>query len=118
MRLVAIIELIRAQGERTRCRGQRGRIAGPAQPRHNASLPDEDRTGLSQSRTSSYERLHAALVEVLNPDAAALRSPVEHIATLLLAIVMSLSRGGGWNTGIASVTTDGLADLILNGITA
>ncbi|HEX3781548.1 MAG TPA: TetR/AcrR family transcriptional regulator [Pseudonocardiaceae bacterium] len=117
-RLVAVIEVIRAQGERTGAVVNAVSLAGPVRPRHHEALPEEERTRHSESRTSSYQHLHAAVVAVLEPDAATLRSPVADIATLVLAIVLSLGRGGGWNTGIASVTTDGLADLILNGITA
>jgi hypothetical protein len=44
--------------------------------------------------------------------------PVADIAALVLAIVMALGRGGGWHTGMASITTDALVDLILHGVTA
>jgi AcrR family transcriptional regulator len=117
-RLVAAIEVVRAQGERTGAVVNAVSLAGPARPRTREALPDEERARLSESRNSSYRRLHAAIVTVLEPDAPALRTPVGDIATLILAIVMSLGRGGGWDTGIASVTTEGLADLLLNGIRA
>lgn len=117
-RMVAVIETVRAQGERTGAVVNAVSLAGPARPRGHESLSDEERTRLSDSRTSSYTRLRAAVGAVLEPDAAVLRMPVDDIAALVLAIVMSLGRGGGWNAGVASVTTDRLTDLVLNGITA
>jgi hypothetical protein len=86
--------------------------------RNHESLSEEERTRLSESRSSSYTSLHAAVAAVFEPDAAELRQPVATIATSVLAIVMALGRGGGWDTGAASITTDGLTDLILHGITA
>lgn len=117
-RVVATIEAIRAQGERTNAVAGAVALAGTGRPRSHESLSGEERTRLERSRATSYERMHAAVVAVLEPDAAALRIPAADVATLLLAIVMSLGRGGGWHTGHASVTTDGLADLVLHGITA
>lgn len=117
-RLVAVIEVVRAQGERTGAVVNAVSVAVPAQPRGRESLSDEERTRLSENRTTSYTRLHTAISAVLEPDSTTLRMPVSDVATLVLAIVMALGRGGGWDTGIAGITTDGLADLILHGITA
>ncbi|OPG12499.1 TetR/AcrR family transcriptional regulator [Microbispora sp. GKU 823] len=116
-RLVAVIETIRAQGERTGAVANAVRLAGAARPRSHESMSEEERDRLSESRNSSYASLHAAVAAVFEPDADALRLPVEDVATLVLAVVMALGRGGSWDTGIASITTDGLADLILHGIT-
>jgi AcrR family transcriptional regulator len=109
-RLVSAIEVLRAQGERTGAVINAVSLAGPARSRD--SLSNEERTRLRESRTSSYQRLHAAVAGVFESDP--LRVPVDEAATLILTIVMSLGRGGQ-HTGI---TTDGLADLILHGITA
>ncbi|SDM58481.1 hypothetical protein [Nonomuraea jiangxiensis] len=117
-RLIALIEVIRAQGERTGPVVSAVSLAGQARPRDHRSLSDEDRARLSASRTASYERLHAATAAMLEGDADALRTPVETAANLVLAIVMALGRGGGWDAGAASVTTDGLANLILHGVLA
>jgi AcrR family transcriptional regulator len=116
-RLTAVVEVIRAQAERTGAVVNAVSLAG-TRPRSHESLPDEERSRLSDSRTTSYTRLHAAIAAVLEPDATTLRLPVADVATLVTAIVMALGRGGGWDTGIASVTTDGLVDLILHGVTA
>ena len=115
-RLIAVIEAIRAQGERTGAVVNAVSLAGPTRPRNHESLSDEERTRLSESRTTSYTRLHAAVVAVLEADRSTLRTPIADVATLVLAIVMALGRGGGWDTGIASITTDGLTDLVLHGI--
>ncbi|TQS27174.1 TetR/AcrR family transcriptional regulator [Microbispora sp. KK1-11] len=115
-RLIALIEVLRAQGERTAAVVNAVSLATQARPRE--SLSEEDRTRFAASRTASYERLHAAAVAVLEPDAAGLRTPVETAAGMVLAIVMALGRGGGWQAGAASVTTEGLADLILHGVLA
>lgn len=117
-RLVAVIETLRAQGERTGAVANAVHLAGAIRPRSHESMPEEERTRLSESRDSSYASLHAAVTAVLEPDADALRSPVEDVATLILAIVLALGRGGSWDAGIAGVTTEGLADLILHGIAA
>lgn len=117
-RLVAVIEAVRAQAERTGAVVNAVSLAGPSRPRHHGELPEEERTRLSESRTASYTRLHAAIAAVLEPDATTLRLPVAVVATTVLAIVMALGRGGGWDTGMASITTDGLVDLLLHGITA
>jgi AcrR family transcriptional regulator len=114
-RVVWLIEVIRAQGERTGAVVNAVSLAGPWT---RGSLSDEERTRLTEQRTSSYSRLHAAVAAVLEPDTAALRVPVDDVATLVLAIVTSLGRGSGSDTGIAGITTDALADLILHGITA
>lgn len=115
-RLVSVIEVIRAQGERTGAVVSAVSLAGPSRPRNRESLSDEERTRLAENRTSSYARLHTAIAAVLEPDTAALRVPVDEVASLVLAIVLSL--GHGHNTGTAAITTDGLADLLLHGITA
>jgi AcrR family transcriptional regulator len=117
-RLVALIEVVRAQGERTSAVVSAVSLAGPPRRRDHASMSEEERTRLAESRTTSYTRLRAAVAAVLEPDAAALRLPADDIAGVVLGIVMALGRGGGWDTGAASITTDGLADLILHGITA
>lgn len=117
-RVIALIEVIRAQGERTGAVVNAVSLAGPVRSRQHESLPEQERTRLSESRTGSYQRLHAAVVAVFEPDTERLRGPVDDTATLVLAIVLALGRGGGWNTGIASITSDGLADLVLNGIIA
>jgi hypothetical protein len=116
--VIALIEIIRAQGERTGAVVNAVSLAGPVRSRQHESLPEQERTRLSESRTGSYQRLHAAVVAVFEPDTERLRGPVDDTATLVLAIVLALGRGGGWNTGIASITSDGLADLVLNGIIA
>lgn len=117
-RLLALIEAIRAQGERTGSVVNAVTLAGAARPRSRESFTEEERSRLEQSRTSSFERLHAAVAAVLEPDAHALRMSPEDAAKPLLTIVMSLGRGGGWGAGDAAVTTEGLADLLLHGITA
>lgn len=117
-RLVAVIDTLRAQGERTGAVANAVRLAGASRPRSHESLSEEERARLSESRTASYTSLRAAVVAVLEADADALRLPVEDVASLVLAVVMALGRGGSWDAGIASITTDGLADLILNGISA
>lgn len=114
-RMVALVEAIRAQGERTGAVGNAVRLAGPARPRD--ALSEEDRERLAAGRIHSYTALHEAVTGVLDPDRDTLRIPVDEVATLVLAIVLALGRGGGWDTGPASVTTDGLVDLILHGIT-
>lgn len=116
-RLVALIEAIRAQGERTGAVVNAVSLAGTGRPRRE-DIPDEERARLSERRTASWTRLRQAVAAVLEPDAAALRMPPADIAGLVLSIVMSLGRGGGWGAGDASVTTDGLVDLLLHGITA
>lgn len=117
-RIVAAIEVIRAQGERTGAVVGAVSLAGAGRPRRHEELSDEERTRLSEGRASSWTRLHAALAAVLESDEAPLRTSADEAAALVLAIVMALGRGGGWDTGAASVTTDGLADLILHGIAA
>ncbi|HEY1574531.1 MAG TPA: TetR/AcrR family transcriptional regulator [Pseudonocardiaceae bacterium] len=114
-RVLSLIEVIRAQGERTGAVVNAVSLAGPWT---RGSLSDKERTRLTEQRTSSYSRLHTAVAAVLEPDAAALRVPVDDVATLVLAIVTSLGRGAGSDAGIAGITTDALADLILHGITA
>lgn len=116
-RLVSLIEVVRAQGERTAAVVNAVSLAGSSQ-RGRPALSDEERTRLSEQRTSSYTRLHTAVAAVLEPAATTLRVPVDDVATLVLAIVTSLGRGAGSDTGIAGITTDALADLILHGITA
>ncbi|MHA6619127.1 TetR/AcrR family transcriptional regulator [Pseudonocardia sp. DLS-67] len=116
-RLVALIEVIRAQGERTGAVVNAVSLAGTARPRRE-DMPDEERARLSERRTASWTQLRAAVAAVLEPDAAELRMPAPDIAALVLSIVMSLGRGGGWGAGDAGVTTDGLVDLLLHGITA
>lgn len=116
-RLVALIEVLRAQGERVGAVVNAVGLAVPARPRDHESLPEEERARLSESRASSFTRLQDAVSAVLEPDAPDLRVPAAEAATSVLAIVMALGRGGGWNTGAASVTTEGLADLLLHGIT-
>lgn len=117
-RLVAVIETVRAQGERTGAVANAVQLAGATRARHHESLSEEERGRLAQNRIASYTRLRTAVAEVFDPDqdAGDLRMPAEDVATLLLGIVMALGRSGGWDTGPASVTTDGLADLILHGI--
>jgi AcrR family transcriptional regulator len=116
-RLVALVEAVRAQGERTGAVVNAVSLAGSARPRRD-EMSDDERARLSESRTASWARLQAAVAAVLEPDAAGLRMPVTDVAALVLAIVMSLGRGGGRGAGAASVTTDGLVDLLLDGITA
>jgi AcrR family transcriptional regulator len=116
-RLVALVEAVRAQGERTGAVVNAVSLAGSARPRRD-EMSDDERARLSESRTASWARLQAAVAAVLEPDAARLRMPVTDVAALVLAIVMSLGRGGGRGAGAASVTTDGLVDLLLDGITA
>jgi AcrR family transcriptional regulator len=117
-RLVALIEVLRAQGERTGAVVNAVSLAGAARPRRQESLSDEERRRLSDGRTASYRALHAAVVATLEADADTLRASPEDAATLILAIVMALGRGGGWDTGPAAVSTDGLADLLLHGLAA
>jgi AcrR family transcriptional regulator len=117
-RVIAVIDLLRAQAERTGAVVNAVSLAIPHQPRGHAATSDAERTRLSASRETSYARLHTAVAAVLEPDAATLRTPTGDAAALILSIVMSLGRGGGWAAGNASVTTDGLADLILHGIVA
>lgn len=116
-RLVCVIEVLRAQGERTGAVVNAVSLAGPARQRNHEALSAEERTRLADSRALSYTLLHEAVAAVVAPDTDALRVPVNDVAALVLAIVMSLGRGGP-DTGIAGITTDGLADLILHGITA
>ncbi len=115
-RLVAVIDAVRAQGELTGAVVNAVRLATPARPRDHEALSDEERARLSESRSSSPARLHAAVVAVIEPDADALRVPVEEVATLVLTIVTALSIGGGWSTGTTGITPDGIADLILHGV--
>ncbi|GAA1961587.1 TetR/AcrR family transcriptional regulator [Amycolatopsis minnesotensis] len=114
-RVLAVIEALRAHGERTGAVVNAVTVAGPVRPRTAESLSDEERTRLSASRTSSYQRMHDAVTAALAHDRP--RIPATEAATLVLAIVLALGRGDGWHTGPASVTTDGLADLVLHGIT-
>lgn len=113
-RVLAVIEALRAHGERTGAVVNAVTAAGSVGPRTAESLSDEERTRLSASRTSSYQRMHDAVAAALAHDRP--RIPAAEAATLVLAIVLALGRGDGWHTGPASVTTDGLADLILHGI--
>jgi AcrR family transcriptional regulator len=117
-RVTAVIEVLRIQGERTGAVVNAVSLAVPRQPRDHTAMPEEDRARLSAGRENSYRRLHDAVIAVLAAEPAGLRIPAAEAATLILAIVMSLGRGGGWAAGNASVTTDGLADLILHGIAA
>ncbi|MFB9838625.1 TetR/AcrR family transcriptional regulator [Actinoallomurus acaciae] len=117
-RLVALIETLRAQGERIGAVVNAVSLASATRPRRAESLSDEERDRLSDARTASYTRLHAAVVEVLRAGADTLRTSPENAATLVLAIVMALGRGGGWDAGPAGVGTDGLADLLLHGLAA
>jgi AcrR family transcriptional regulator len=116
-RLIAMIEALRAQGERTGAVVNAVSVAATSRPRRE-ELSDEERTRLSESRTASWARLREAVAAVLEPDAAGLRMPAPDIAAMVLAIVMALGRGAGWGAGDASVTTEGLVDLLLHGITA
>ncbi|GLY82806.1 TetR family transcriptional regulator [Actinoallomurus iriomotensis] len=117
-RLVALIEVLRAQAERTGAVVNAVSLAGAARPRRQESLSDEERRRLSDGRTASYRSLHAAVVATFETGADTLRGSPEDAATLVLAIVMALGRGGGWDAGPASVSTDGLADLLLHGLAA
>jgi AcrR family transcriptional regulator len=122
-RVSAVIEVIRAQGERTGAVVNAVSLALPRQPRDHTAMSEQDRARLSAGRENSYRRLHDAVVAVLAAEPpggqpVGLRIPPTDAATLILAIVMSLGRGGGWAAGEASVTTDGLTDLILHGIAA
>jgi AcrR family transcriptional regulator len=115
-RLAALIDALRAQGERsgaviTAVRGGGGR------PRGRESVSDEDRARLSDSRTRSFDRMREAIAEVLAPDTERLRKTPAEVATLVLAVVLSLGRGGR-DTGPATVRTADLTDLLLNGIAA
>ncbi|GAA5116232.1 TetR/AcrR family transcriptional regulator [Pseudonocardia adelaidensis] len=116
-RLIALIEAVRAQGERTGAVVDAVSLAGMSRPRRE-DVPEDERARLSERRNASWARLRAAVAAVLEPDAAELRMPAPDVAGMVLAIVMSLGRGGGWGAGDASVTTDGLVDLLLHGITA
>jgi AcrR family transcriptional regulator len=115
-RVIALIEVIRAHGERTGAVVSAVSLAGTTRPRRHEELSEADRDRLSASRTSSYTALHEAITAVLASNRDTLRTPPEDAATLVLAIVLALGRGGSWDTGPASVTTEGLADLILHGI--
>ncbi|QWF82338.1 TetR/AcrR family transcriptional regulator [Amycolatopsis sp. CA-230715] len=114
-RVLAVIEALRAHGERTGAVVNAVTVAGPVQPRTAESLSEEERARWSESRTSSYQRMHDAVTAALAQDRP--RIPAADAATLVLAIVLALGRGGGWHTGPASVTTEALADLVLHGIT-
>jgi len=114
-RLSAIIEVIRAQGERTVAVLYAIRMAHSSKQRDHKSLPNEKWNRLKESRTSAYSRIHGAVCRVLETNEKDLRIPVMDAATLILAIVMSI-RSSGWDVGHASVTTDKLVDLILHGI--
>ncbi|RJQ82341.1 TetR/AcrR family transcriptional regulator [Pseudonocardiaceae bacterium YIM PH 21723] len=116
-RLNTAIEAIRAQGERTGSVIMAVGAAGALRHRDRQSMEPGERTRLEESRTTGYLEMHAAMTAVLEADQAALRLPAADIATHVLAIVLSLGRGGGWDKGPASITTDGLVDLILHGIT-
>jgi AcrR family transcriptional regulator len=115
-RMIAAIEVIRAQGERTGAVANAVQVAVTSRPRRHQEIPAEERDRLAGGRAATYTRMHEAVTDVLAPDAAALRIPVGEAATLVLAVVMALGRGGGWDVGAASVSTDGLADLLLHGI--
>ncbi|GAA5064082.1 TetR/AcrR family transcriptional regulator [Nocardia callitridis] len=117
-RLTAVIEVIRAQSQRTAAVINAVSLAGQARLRQRESMSDEERNRLPESRTESYTRLRDTVVGILESDDTALRTSAEEAATLILAIVLSLGRGGGWDTGAASVTTAGLVEMILHGITA
>jgi AcrR family transcriptional regulator len=115
-RVVALIEVLRAQGERTGAVIGAVSLAAAGRPRRHEDFATADRERLSAGRAESYARLHDGIVAVLESDAAGLRTSPTEAASLVLAIVLALGRGGGWNTGEAGVTTAGLADLILHGI--
>lgn len=116
-RMITLIEVIRAQGERTSAIVNAVSLAGPLRSQRHESLPNEEHPRPAASRTMPYERLRDAVGAVLEVDTDNLRGPVADIATLVLAIVLSLGRSDGWNSVLAGITSETLADLILNGIT-
>jgi AcrR family transcriptional regulator len=115
-RVKDLVETVRAQGERVGSVVAAVALAGSAERRGHRDIPAEERRRLDHSRTTSFQRTHEAVVDVLAPDAEMLRIPVDAAANLILQIVMALGRGGGWSVGPASLTTDALADLLVHGI--
>ena len=115
-RLRAVIETLRAQGERTGSVIGAVALAAGGARRDHRDIPEDERHRLEHSRTDSFRRMNEAIADVLAPDAERLRVPIETAATLILQVVSALGRGGSWDAGAASITTDQLADLVLHGI--
>lgn len=110
-RMTALIERLRTQAERTLTILMAIRIAAPVKPRGAPAEAEQHRRRWHET----YEAVHAAVCRVLQPDEARLRVPVAEMATLLLRIVPSFGRSGGWNAGQPTVTAQQLADILLHG---
>ncbi|WP_035155452.1 TetR/AcrR family transcriptional regulator [Cohnella thermotolerans] len=111
-RLAKLIEVLRTQSERTGAILNAIRLACPPKPRASGTHFENMR----KRSNERYATIHAAVCKLLQPDERQLRLPVADMATLVLAIVLSLGRTGGWNAGFPNVTTKQLADLILHGV--
>jgi AcrR family transcriptional regulator len=116
-RLAAVIDAIQAQAALTGAVVDAVRLAAPTRVRSMDSEGDEERASVSAERDSAQARLHAAVAAVLEPDAGALRVPVDEVATVVLTIVTALATGATWGGDKGGLAGGALADLVLHGVT-
>lgn len=114
-RLASVIDVIRAQGERTGAVMNAVRLAAPSKRKERGSLSDEEIRRLSESRNASFQKIHSAICGVLEGDESRLRHSAAEIAALVIRMVMSLGRAGRM-AGDPGITAKQLANLILYGI--
>jgi len=112
-RLATLIDVVRAHSEKTGKVLNAIRLACPRPPE---ALSREEMDKNMQRMARNYQTLHEGVCSVLKPDEDRLRLPVADMATLVLSIVLSLGRTGNWLSGLGSVSTKQLADLILHGV--
>ncbi|MBN2984534.1 MULTISPECIES: TetR/AcrR family transcriptional regulator [Cohnella] len=110
-RLTKLIETMRDHSERTGAILNAIRLASPSGPK----VPGPRAEELQRRWFERYKVIHASVCKILEPDEPRLRLPVAEMASAVLAIVLSIGRTGGSNSGLPVVTSKQLTDLILHG---